>query len=114
MKLIDILYFPFPDYMYNHFGGFASYNAADKRFRVIIDSRQPEELQMRFLKHEYGHIMCGHILSAESEPADGSWETAADAYADAMTEAEFSVLLSLSNQVHLDGLPEGMPEVIPA
>lgn len=119
MTKIDILYFPFPDYMHGHFGGFATYCAADKRYKVLIDNRQPEELQLRFLRHEYGHIMLGHLTSADPEPEYDTpefdaREKAADDYADAMTEAEFSALLSLSAQVHLDTLPDGVPEVMPS
>ena len=115
MKLIDVLYFPFPDYLHGHFGGFATYSGG--RYRVIIDNRQTEERQRHFLRHEYGHIMLGHIHAAEPEydtPEYDAREAAADAYAEAMTDAEFSVLLSLSAQVHLDKLPEGLPEVMPA
>ena len=117
--MIDILYFPFPDYMHDHFGGFATY--AGGRYRILIDNRQPEELQLRALKHEYSHIMLGHLFTAAPEypsPEFDAQEAAADAYADAMTEAEFSALLSMSEKVYRDTLPDclpaQLPEVIPA
>mgnify|MGYP003369982427 CR=1 FL=1 len=117
MTKIDILFFPFPDYMFNHFGGFCTFSGG--RYRVIIDNRQPEQLQQRFLKHEFGHIMCGHLLSSDPEPEYLSpefdaREAEADAYADAMSEAEYAALLSLSTQKHLDSLPDCVPEVLPA
>ena len=116
MTKIDILFFPFPAYLRNHFGGFATY--AGGRYKIVIDRSQPEELQQRFLKHEYGHIMCGH-LSSDTEPEYGTpefdaREAEADAYADNMTDTEYNVLLSLSTREYLDTLPKGMPEVVPA
>ena len=116
MTKIDILFFPFPDYMHNKFGGFATY--AGGRYKVIIDNRHPEQLQQRFLMHEFAHIMLNHILSSDPEPEYDTpefyaREAAADDYADNMTDAEYAALLSVSTQKHLDTLPEGMPEQLP-
>ena len=116
MTKFDILYFPFPEYLRGHYGGFVSYS--NGRFRIIIDRSQSEEFQQRTLKHEYGHIMLGHVLSHDPEPDYDSpeydaREAEADAYADNMPDSEYDLLLSLSRKKYLDTLPEGMPEQLP-
>ena len=110
-ELIAIAYMPFPDGIHEHFAGFATYSHEKKQYQIIINSRYPEERQKRSLKHEYGHIMLGHILSSDPEPEYPSpefdaREAAADEYADNMTDAEFDALYSISKKIYHDKFPE--------
>lgn len=110
MKLIQILFCPFPEGAHNKLYGVTRlYNG---QYQILIDNLQPEERQQRTLRHEYAHMMLGHLKSTEPEPEYPSpeydaREKAADDYADAMTEAEFSALLYLSDIKH-------EPEVVTA
>ena len=104
MKLIDIAYVPFPDEVHGKIAGATTRNEQKHRYQILIDNRYPAEFQQRCLRHEYGHIMLGH-LEMEIEPEYGTpefdaREAEADAYADAMPESEFNALLSISNIVH--------------
>ena len=103
MKLIDIAYVPFPDAAHGKLFGVTTRNEQKHRYQILIDNRNPAEVQQRCLRHEYGHIMLGHLEEPEPEypsPEHDAMEKAADDYADAMPESVFNTLLSISSIVH--------------
>ena len=98
MIMFVILYIPFPDEAHNIIGGMIQFNEKTKQYNILIDSRQSEEQQLFTLKHEFGHVMLGH-LEDSSKPTIIK-ESEADDYAHAMTDAFFDAFMSLSEVIH--------------
>lgn len=94
MILFNIEYFPFPDDIHEIMAGMVWYDENIKRFCIAIDSRRSKEQQLFTLKHEYAHVMIGH-LNDSSKPTLAK-EVEADYYANNMTESVFNILMSLS------------------
>ena len=98
MTLFIIAYTPFPDDAHNIARGIIRFNSKTKQYNILIDSRQSEEQQLFTLKHEFGHVMLGH-LEDSSKPTTIK-ESEADDYAHAMTDAFFDAFMSLSEVIH--------------
>lgn len=109
MKLIDVAFVPFPEAVHGKMAGVATRNEQKHRYQILIDNLNPAEVQQKCLRHEYGHIMLGHLEEPEPEypsPEFDAREKAADDYADSMPDSVFNTLLSISNIVHRDKVPE--------
>ena len=99
MVLFDVLFAPFPDEAHNYARGLVDYDEEKKRFNIAVDTRQSEEQQLFTLKHEFAHIMVGHVFGSDKPITIR--ESEADDYANKMTDSMFESLLSLSNVVRM-------------
>ena len=97
MTLFIIAYTPFPDDAHNTIGGMVRYNVKTKQYNILIDSRQSEEQQLFTLKHEFGHIMLGHMEDPHKPTSVKEYE--ADNYAHSMTDAFFNAFMTLSKVI---------------
>ena len=94
MILFIIAYIPFPDDVHDNAAGLVQFNEQTKQYIILIDSRQPAAEQIFTLKHEFGHIMLGH-MEDPGKPTSVK-EHEADNYAHSMTDAFFNAFMSLS------------------
>ena len=69
MKLIDVAFVPFPEAVHGKMAGVATRNEQKHRYQILIDNLNPAEVQQKCLRHEYGHIMLGHLEEPEPEKA---------------------------------------------
>ena len=98
MVRFKLAYQPFPEFIRGRVRG--STMISNGRCMIIIDRDLDEAGRRRYLKHEFAHILLGHFDDPRAKDSSSYlWNLAeieeeADRYADQMTDAEFSELMT--------------------
>lgn len=88
VKPFDLFYVPFPADAEGVYG-VVQYDVAADRYKIAIDSNQPESVQKATLMHELQHIRLKHL-----EVLDGTIEEVEAAADEPMTDEELQQWLS--------------------
>lgn len=84
----SITYRPFPVECGGNVYGISC--ESNGQIRIIIDSNQDERTQQHALRHELAHIVLNHF---DDQRSIEDIEAEAEAYADQMTDKEFTALM---------------------